>query len=114
MVMRRLASVGTAAALLLLAGAAWGQMTPRSLTGTVVDGANEPLRGAVVQVENVKTESVVTLLTDRTGHFSFKRLESGTDYKYFATYRGHRSRTRRLGMFDSKADETVSLMIRLE
>jgi len=112
--MRRAVPVGVVAGWLLVAGAAWGQMTPRSLTGTVVDGAHEPLRGAVVQVENVKTESVVTLLTDRAGHFSFKRLVSGTDYKYFATYRGHRSKTRRLGMFDSKADETVSLTVKLE
>jgi len=90
------------------------QEPPRELSGTVVDQQHEPLRGAVVQVRDDKTQQVMSFITDKTGHYDFKRLLGGEDYDFWATYRGHRSHKRHLGMFDSQTVTKVNLAIRLQ
>jgi hypothetical protein len=89
------------------------QQPVRSLSGTVTDSGREPLKGAVVEVVDNGTKSVMSYLTDRNGQFVFKRLATGTDYQFFATYRGHKSKTKHLGMFDNKTAVTAHLVVRL-
>ena len=99
---------------LLIASAALAQGGLRTLSGTVTTAGHEPLRGAVVELIDEKTDQVESYVTDITGRYSFKRVQPGTDYHFFATYRGHRSRQKRLGMFDSKTNATVNLTIMLD
>jgi hypothetical protein len=89
------------------------QSMGRTLTGTVTDRHHEPLSGAIVQVHSETTLSVVSYITDRGGQYVFKHLSPDDDYNVFATYRGYRSKARRLSKFDSKADRTFRLVIKL-
>lgn len=93
--------------------ASFAQPTPRNLTGTVMDPHNEPLAGAVVQVHDENTDSIVSYITTRTGRYSFKRLSSEDDYTVVAIYRGYRSKSRYLSKFDSKTDPDIQLVIRV-
>jgi hypothetical protein len=56
-------------------------MTTRNLSGTVTDGHNESLKGAVIQAENDATTSVISFITSGDGHHSFKRLDREPDYR---------------------------------
>lgn len=89
------------------------QQPERTLTGTVTDRHREPLAGAIVQVHSETTLSVVSYITGRNGEYVFKHLSPDDDYNVFATYRGFRSKARRLSKFDAKSDREFRLVIRL-
>lgn len=102
-----------ACAVLVFALDAVAQPTPRNLTGTVMDRHSEPLAGAVVQVHDENTDSVVSFITTRTGKYSFRRLSSDDNYTVVAVYRGFRSKSRYLSRFDSKSDRDITLVVKM-
>ena len=104
--------MGTSFSLLLFTVLSSGQMTTRSLTGTVTDGHHEPLKGAVIEIENDVTETVVSYIAGVDGRYSFKRLNGQSEYRLWATYRGKRSKVRRLSQFDSDRPKIVDLVIK--
>ena len=112
--MNRLGIVTTTLAVVLCVPSGHAQDTPRDLSGTVTDQHHEPLRGAIVTLENESTQAILTYVTDKTGHYNFKRISGNTDYRFYATYRGHQSSKKSLGMFDSKTAPVVDLEIKLE
>lgn len=85
----------------------------RDISGTVTDGQNEPLRGAVVYCENDATQQVTTFLTDRSGTFFFKRLGGDTDYHVWAMYRGRETKKRFLSKFDAKRTRDLHMVVKL-
>ena len=99
---------------LLPAPALHAQDALRDLSGSVQDGRREPLRGAVVYLENEATHSVVTYITDRSGHFSFKRLHSDVDYDVWAIFRSQDSKHKTLSQFDSHPNPVITLVIKPE
>lgn len=86
----------------------------RDLSGSVEDGQHEPLRGAVVYLEDGNTHGVLTYITDRSGHFSFKRLRGDVDYDVWAAYRGQNSKHRTLSQFDTNPSPVLVLTIKHE
>ena len=99
--------------MLLGGGHLRAQQMGRTLTGTVTDRHREPLAGAIVQVHSESTLAVISYITDRNGYYVFKHLSPDDDYNVFATYRGVRSKARRLSKFDSKPQRDFHLIIRL-
>lgn len=85
----------------------------RSVTGSVTDGGKEPLRGAVVQIEAEDTMVIQSYVTDERGTYHFRNLRSDADYRVWATFRGHRSKTQEMNKFDHKTDREISLEIDL-
>ncbi len=69
------------------------------------------MKGAIVQVQNEQTNSVVSYIADANGFYSFKRLSSDADYMIWATFRGRRSKDHELSHFDSKNHVVVDLVI---
>ncbi len=110
----RLSMAVCAAAWLLLATSGPAQNTFRNLSGTVFDQHHEPLAGAVVEVQNAGDSTVISYITDKAGHYEFRRLNSGADYNFWATYRKHRSKSQYLSKFNSKTAPVVDLEIKLE
>ncbi len=90
---------------------AHAQHTSRTLTGTVTDEQNEPLRGAVVQVHGEADGTIVSYITDKTGQYSFKRLDGDLDYSIWATWRGHRFSARKISLFDTSPAKVINLEI---
>ncbi|MEK6396749.1 MAG: carboxypeptidase-like regulatory domain-containing protein [Terriglobus sp.] len=86
----------------------------RSVTGSVTDGGGkEPLRGAVVQIEAEDTMVIQSYVTDERGTYHFRNLRSDADYRIWANFRGHRSKTQEMSKFDRKADKEIALQIDL-
>ena len=87
------------------------QHLTRNLTGTVTDRQHEPLRGAVVEVHSEATGTIVSYITTETGEYSFKRLEGDLDYTVWATWRGRRSGTKKLSLFDISKAKVINLEV---
>jgi hypothetical protein len=87
------------------------QSTTRTLTGTVTDTTREPLRNAVVELQNPANNSVETYLTDAAGHYTFKRLDSQTDYRVWVVFRSHHTPTRSISKFDSHMAKVINFKI---
>jgi hypothetical protein len=111
MVSRQLSNLCFLASLLLWPSLAIGQMGTRNLSGTVTDHQHEPLKGAVVQAENGVTMGVVSYITKRDGKYAFKRLDGKTDYRLWVTFRGTKSKVRRLSQFDTNRPKVVNFVL---
>src|SRR4051812_5222402 len=98
---------------LLCVPSAPAQHGGRNLTGTVTDGHHEPLKGAVVQVRDEGTDTIISYITDRSGTYSFKRLNPDVNYGVWAIFRSARSRTREISRFDSHPNKVINLVIKL-
>ncbi|SEB84185.1 carboxypeptidase-like regulatory domain-containing protein [Terriglobus roseus] len=96
-----------------LLNAQYTRNTPRNITGTVHDGGNEPLRGAVVQVEQEGTMVIQSYVTDERGTYRIRNLSSNSDYQVWATFRGHHSKHFDISKFDKQADRDIALVIDL-
>ncbi len=107
--------LGTAA-LWLRAEPACSQIVPqpsvRNLSGTITDTGHEPIRNAVVELRNVATGEVVTYITDKSGHYNFKRLNGNVDYEVWVLFRGIRSPTRSISKFDSHLTKVIDFTVR--
>lgn len=87
------------------------QPTIRTLNGTVTDTSHEPIRGAVVELHNSKSNEVLSYLTDASGQYNFKRLDGNTDYDVWVLYRGRRSPTRSISKFDNHMAKVIDFTI---
>ena len=104
-------------AALLVMTLAHGQYTRtplRTITGTVTDAGQEPLRGAVVQIEALDTLVIQSYETNESGEYHFRNLRSDADYSLWATFRGNRSKTHGIGKFDHKLDRDIPITVVLE
>ena len=102
--------VRLAASALLCASPAWSQIpqsTLRNLTGTITESSNEPIRGAVVELRNERSNQIVTYLTDDTGAYTFRRLDGNTDYDVRVLFRGRHSPTRTISKFDDHMAKVI-------
>lgn len=90
------------------------QSATRDVTGNVTDQHGEPLRRAVVQIDDEETKVVFSYITDRGGKFTFKRLSGSDDYHIWATRKGHRSKTTHLSPFDNYQSKAITLIVRFE
>jgi hypothetical protein len=73
---------------------------------------NEPLKGAVIQVQNGATTSMISYIIGRNGRYTFKRLDGQTDYRLWARFKGQQSKVRKLSQFDSDKPKVIDFIIR--
>ena len=97
-----------------VAPAQYTRNPPRSVTGSVTDGSNEPIRGAVVQIEATDTLVIQSYVTDERGTYHFRELRSDVDYTLWAMFRGNKSKTHTLGKFDKQLDREIPIKIELD
>ena len=115
--MRKAASIVSAIILLgmLAAGAAAPKNEPptRTVTGQVTDKAEAPLPGAIVYLQNTRTQQVKTFITDDGGNYRFSSLSPNVDYQIRAEYQGHKSDTKTLSSFDSRSNVVMHLKVNM-
>jgi hypothetical protein len=110
---RRATAVIAGALLLLPALVAQkkGEPLTRSVQGLVSDQSDAPVAGAVVQLENTKTQQIRSYITKEDGMYFFYDLNTDTDYKLRADHQGASSPTKTLTSFDSKKQVTINLKL---
>ena len=77
----------------------------------VMDAADTPVTGAVVQLENMKTQQIRSFITKEGGAYSFFELNTDTDYKLKAEFKGTSSSSKTLSSFDSRKDAVINLKL---
>lgn len=103
----------------LLSGSAWAQFgkkkdsdsNVRTVQGTVTDEADNPISGAVVQLENMKTLQIRSFITKEKGDYYFSDLSTDVDYKLHAENHGMVSGVKTLSSFDSRKQATMNLKV---
>jgi hypothetical protein len=104
---------------ILLSGSALAQFgkkkdadsTVRTVDGVVTDEADNPISGAVVQLENMKTLQIRSFITKEKGDYYFSELSTDIDYKLHAENHGMMSATRTLSSFDNRKKATLNLKV---
>ena len=86
----------------------------RNITGTVTDAGQEPLRGAIVQIEALDTLVIQSYETNESGEYHFRNLRSDADFSVWATFRANRSKSHNIGKFDHKLDRDIPLTVVLD
>jgi protocatechuate 3,4-dioxygenase beta subunit len=113
--MRKAAIIAVVVTLLsmLMAASPKNEPQTKTLTGQVTDKADAPLSGAVVYLQNSRTQAVKTFITGRDGNYRFSALSPNVDYQVYAEYQGHRSDSKTLSSFDSRSNVVLHLKVNL-
>ena len=99
---------------LLLCASAFGQPSTRSVSGVVTDPDGNPVKGAVVQIENSMLLNVRSYITQDDGRYHFSGLHWEVDYRLKAEYHGAEGSAKRLSEFDPKAAKVINLEVPLK
>lgn len=89
-----------------------GSQAVRTLSGHVIDSANQPLYKAVVYLKNTKTLVIRTYITEKDGSYRFSALSPNVDYEVYADHQGQRSETKTLSGFDNRRQVDFTLKVR--
>src|ERR1039458_3538659 len=79
----------------------------RTVQGIVTDEADNPISGAIVQLENMKTLQIRSFITKEKGDYYFSDLNTDIDYKLHAENHGMISSTKTLSSFDRSEERRV-------
>jgi cellulase/cellobiase CelA1 len=83
----------------------------RTVRGTVVDKEEAPLETAVVYLKNMRTQDIITHLSDSDGTFRFSGLDLNVDYEIHAEREGWTSGTRSISNFDTRKEFVLTLKL---
>jgi hypothetical protein len=78
------------------------QSTLRSVQGIVVDAADQPVIGAVVQLKDVRTLQMRSYITKLDGEYHFSSLKVDDDYELEARNNHLTSGPRKISIFDNR------------
>jgi hypothetical protein len=100
------------------AGSAAAQGTPnaqlRGVSGTVVDKNEGPVGSAVVYLENARTLTVRTYISNDQGEYHFSGLDPNVDYEMHAEHGDLTSANHTVSSLDSRKELVVTLKINKE
>ena len=108
---RNLTPFGPLFLVVLLALSAGAQSELRTVRGAILDKAENPVSSAVVYLKNVRTLTVKTYISDRSGEYRFSGLDPNVDYEVHAESESMTSSTRTVSSFDSRKDIVISLKL---
>ncbi|HXS13396.1 MAG TPA: carboxypeptidase-like regulatory domain-containing protein [Acidobacteriaceae bacterium] len=83
----------------------------RTIEGLVCSKEGTPLQGAVVYLQDSKSLTVKSYLSDAQGRFHFRQLSMSADFDLWAELNGKRSKTRTISQFNSKTDLNFKLTL---
>jgi carboxypeptidase family protein len=78
------------------------EATLRSVQGTVVDGDDKPVVGAVVQLKDVRTLQMRSYITKVNGEYHFSSLKIDDDYEVEARNEHMTSGPKKISIFDNR------------
>ena len=83
----------------------------RSVQGTISDASGNAVAGAVVQLENMKTQQIRSYITQEKGDYYFNGLSPDVDYRLKAEWKGASSASKTLSSFDSRKQAVINLKL---
>ncbi len=95
-----------------LPSVAAAQTVAKSIEGKVIGGSNTPLAGAIIYLQDQKTNIIKTFIATSDGSYRFGQLPADTDYSIWAEYKGEKSKKRTISSFDTKLDVTYDFHLK--
>jgi hypothetical protein len=83
----------------------------RTVRGTVVDKSEAPVETAVVYLKNLRSQDIITHLSDSDGTFRFSGLDLNVDYEIHAEKEGTTSANRSVSNFDTRKEFVLTLKL---
>ena len=83
----------------------------RTVRGTVVDKSEAPVETAVVYLKNLRSQDIITHLSDSDGTFRFSGLDLNVDYEIHAEKEGMTSANRSVSNFDTRKEFVLTLKL---
>jgi Carboxypeptidase regulatory-like domain len=83
----------------------------KTVHGTVVDRADNPVPSSVVYLKNVRSLDVKTYISDSGGMYRFSGLDPNVDYEIHAVHGTTCSPNRTVSSFDSRKDIEIVLKL---
>jgi len=83
----------------------------RTVRGTVVDKSEVPVETAVVYLKNLRSQDIITHLSDSDGTFRFSGLDLNVDYEIHAEKEGMSSANRSVSNFDTRKEFVLTLKL---
>lgn len=83
----------------------------RVVQGKVTDGANAPIKGAVVYLKDSRSLAVKSFFSDAEGEYRFGQLSQNSDYQIWAENNGKKSAVKTISSFDNKNQFLINLKI---
>jgi Carboxypeptidase regulatory-like domain len=84
----------------------------KTLQGRVLGVDDAPLSGAIVYLQDGKTNSIRSFFSTANGSYRFGQLSSDTDYQVWAKYKNEKSGTRTISSYDSRKNLVIDLHIK--
>jgi len=108
-------SIVLAAILFICSGIALAQSaTTKTLTGRVLDSSEAALPNAVVYLQDSKTNSIRSFISQQNGGYRFGQISADTDYTVLAEFQGKKSSNKSISSFDSKKQVVLDLKIKTD
>jgi hypothetical protein len=86
--------------------------TTKTLQGKVLGSGDAPLAGAIVYLEDSKTNEIRSFISTSDGSYRFGQLSPDTDYHVWAQYKNEKSPTKPISSYDSRKQVTIDLHIK--
>ena len=77
-------------------------MTPRIVSGAVLDDSDQPVIGATVFLKNLKTKSIRSFASVEKGHYYFAQVSRIDDYELWAEKGARKSAVKTVSSWDSR------------
>jgi len=74
----------------------------KAIAGVVVDGADNPIVGATVELSDVQSSKKLAKYSEEAGKYQFADLDPKHDYEVRASFRGMSSEVRRVSSLDDR------------
>lgn len=87
-------------------------MGERTVTGTVVDGATNPVQGATVFLKNQKSKTIRSFTSLANGHFSFAQVNKAEDFDLWTEKDGKKSEVKTVSSWDERAQFVTELRLK--
>src|SRR5215471_3101865 len=81
------------------------------IEGTVKDGADNPVAGAIVQLKNTKTSRVVDFATKDDGKFAFRELPLDADYELLAKRGDMATPVKKVSLYDTRKEVIINFKL---
>lgn len=86
--------------------------TTKTLQGKVFGSGDIPLSGAIVYLEDSKTNDIRSFISTSDGSYRFGQLSTDTDYQVWAQFKNAKSATRPVSSYDSRTEVFIDLHIK--